>query len=270
MENKQAFPILRELRQGDWVNSARLQGEAAKCLSEEKRFENGFVILTQTCDVVSPSKERILLAPVFAVDSQTADDIWRGRRPTKIPLKLIPPELKDGNDWVVDATFAFSLNKQVFEQSYRFYHCVDVNSSEEVSAFSNRIGRVFTRFPFPDEVHDCLRKIQSKVRAAEGKDTKPLAGFLDLTRTIQVSCDDWSKPERQLHFVFVMRSDVINYSEDDGIIKFDSLTKEQVNLEKYGVKKCSRDPKNMSFSDLCSLICFWRVRTLEIMLFLLR
>lgn len=243
-----------DLRQGDWIDCRKLRKIASRALSasrvlscKDRGIKEGFIILTQTCDVVSNSKLRVILSPVRVVEKSEYNEAIKGSRPTEIPIDLEQPSTSPTRHYyVADTTRCFSVEKNDFPKEFYCVHLINGNNGKQISEFSNRIGRVFTRFPFPDEVHDCLKKLQAKVRSKNNNVNSPLGKVIDLTRAIRISCEDWEEPHRALTFTFVMKSEVFSAHEDCKIVPLSEIDPSSVNSKK-NLSECD-------FPTLCNLI----------------
>ncbi|WP_272027787.1 hypothetical protein [Kocuria rosea] len=71
-----------------------------------------------------------------------------------------------------------------------------------------RIGRAFSRFAFPDEVHSALAKLQKKVVESYTKKTS-FAELLARIEEIRVACSDWDAPGRDMTIYAIVPSDLL-------------------------------------------------------------
>ncbi|NVC25306.1 hypothetical protein E7Z53_17955 [Kocuria salina] len=71
-----------------------------------------------------------------------------------------------------------------------------------------RIGRAFSRFAFPDEVHSVLAKLQKKVVDSYTKNTN-FAEILARIDEIRVACSDWDSPGRDMTIYAIVPSDLL-------------------------------------------------------------
>ncbi|MDH3598137.1 MAG: hypothetical protein OEU26_00700, partial [Candidatus Tectomicrobia bacterium] len=100
----------------------------------------GFVVLTQTCDIVRQCTERPFLevGPIIEVPEQFAHEIERGRRPSY----AIIPALRDRR-LIVDLDRTMTIEKAVLAHWSRVAGC---RTDEETRQFSLALARKRVRF----------------------------------------------------------------------------------------------------------------------------
>jgi hypothetical protein len=86
-------------------------------------------------------------------------------------------------------------------------------SSPAARELAARIGRVFTRFPFPDEVNPAFKKLREKARRKAGTESA-FGKVLDLIEVIRVSADQWENPGRRLILHVIIPSYLLIQNED--------------------------------------------------------
>lgn len=118
----------------------------------------GFVILTQTCDVVRQCNDRPFLeiAPLVEVDDQDLKLIKRGHRPRYAYVPGVAENLL-----VVDLDSVMTIEKAVVACWNRIPGC---HSVEEVTRFAQAIARKRSRFAFPDDFSALVKKLQSRLQ----------------------------------------------------------------------------------------------------------
>lgn len=196
--------VFDELVQGSWLRGKTISALINKEFGEDQDSSNdGIVILSQTCDVLSKSKERVIVAPVRVAGKELFANASRGKTPLFIPISE-----RDSRDAfrVIDLMYCFSIPKSNISQGITHRELVNVEDATDVMQFSNRLARLFTRFPFPDEIHDFLKKLQDKVRSKSGKTNSPLGAALECVKYIRISCSDWNSKHRHIAFFFIIDS----------------------------------------------------------------
>ncbi|MEX3527838.1 hypothetical protein [Corynebacterium xerosis] len=159
-------------------------------------FPNGFLIVSQTCDVinVSASKDRITLAPIFPVrDDDEKMDAKRGAIPLKVPAGRSVSQL-------ADMSKVFSVRKSEIEDLVRFEaHSCDVDDIRSTREFSSVIAAVYGRFAFPDAVHLAFRDLQDSIQKGRaGKNKSKVSGATNFSKVlrhvddVRIAAEDWA------------------------------------------------------------------------------
>lgn len=197
-----------DLRQGDLILLSPV-GRYGEGVDLAPSSEQGIVLLSQTCDAVQPSKLYCLVAPI--IDASPAEK--SAARKGKSPLLLFLENRDGGGPWVADIGRAFSVSKSRLLGAERIARCVDSASSAQARRLGARIGRAFSRFPFPNEVFPVFSKLQDKLRDKAGSSGN-LGQVIDLVEEIRVSADQWENPGRRLHVHVIVSSDELIPAED--------------------------------------------------------
>lgn len=164
-DNAQA--LLEHFQQGDVIDVEQL----AVTTSDGHRViqaPHGAVVLSQTCDLVQQNRFTAQLALLVRLSSGDAKAARSGRRPRFV----LVPGAGEG-DMFADLEFVSTISKVDLAKLKR---TAGISSHREQRVFAQRIGRRFTRFPFPDEVQPWLRPLEEllekkagKTESAEGK-----------------------------------------------------------------------------------------------------
>lgn len=184
------------LRQGDIVGLSQLMLPGNKDAGlETMPTPSGVVVLSQTCDVVQPSKARCLVAPVL-VDPGEA--VFSSARKGQKPLQLyLESDVAEPKRCVANMEFAVSVPKATLAGSPLLAHYVDEASGGQARAVAWRVGRAFSRFPFPDEVYPVFSKLRGQAQDKAGS-AGNFGRVLELVEDLRVSADQWGKPGRRL------------------------------------------------------------------------
>jgi hypothetical protein len=168
----------------------------------------GFVVTTQTCDIVRPCDERALvqIAALKGVEPDQLEQIKRGLRPR---YAFIPGVSKHG--LVADLDAVMTIEKAVLAQipkTNRVRGCLtDVDARQFASALSRNLSRV----AFPDDFVKAVKPIQQRIVDKHGKPTSDRKGnptnegaLLDRLLEIRVACSpSWTDGEVSLTFYFI-------------------------------------------------------------------
>lgn len=179
-----------QLRQGDvieigaiaWLasGSAPLTSQSAQAgdagvscvIAEADRL----VVVSQTCDIIRDCSQRpfVLLARVVTLDGPTANEARRYHRPRFVPV----PGL--GDDAFADLDLVVGVEKSVFLGVEATRGLPDDSAQRR---FGMAVGRLFSRFAFPDDLVVSLRGLVARVRQKHAKDSpegRALAALEDI------------------------------------------------------------------------------------------
>lgn len=207
---------LEEWRQGDCVVqeqwfihrfdlTAPLTEAAAEVAHEgvdiAETPEAGFVLLSQTCDIIRLWRDRpfVEVAPLVEVDEQILKEIARGYRPRYGFI----PGVADRN-LVADLDRVMTVEKSVVASWPRVPGC---NTDEEATRFAQALSRYWARFAFPDDFATFVSKLRE--RLTEKHDRKsPEGEALRSLREIRVAAaPSWADEQIELTFLFIRNED---------------------------------------------------------------
>lgn len=190
--------------QGDIVELSRLGYWSEVEGGKVEYFDtpDGVVLVSQTCDLVqTATKDRVLVAPIVACSPAEISQIKKGQRPLRI---LVGSSLNR----VADLERVTSVSRAALAGLKVLDRTSNEQSGKEAAQLAARIGRGFSRFAFPNEVHEALRKLQRKVSDGYSKQTK-FATILGRVEEFRVACSDWNRPGRNLVVYVLVPSDFL-------------------------------------------------------------
>lgn len=194
-----------DLRQGDVISvSLGKTGESVDLIDDPCCV----AIVSQSCDVAQRSKSFCLVAPA----QQIADDEHRAALKGRKPL-LVPLDDDCGGRWTADLSRAFSIRKSVLRTAQVIVRCAESAHGQQAARIRSRISRAFGRFPFPDEVHPVLAKLEDRIRSKAGTPGN-LGKVIDLIDDIRVTADQWDKPGRHLKLYLIISSNELIPADD--------------------------------------------------------
>lgn len=165
----------------------------------------GFVVVTQTCDIVRSSASRpfIEVVPLVEVDKKDLHDIGRGRRPQ---YAYIPGAAE--HRLVADLDRVMTVEKAVVAEWERKAGCSD---ERDVRALGQALARKRVRFAFPDDFTALARKLQSRLQ--DKHDKASLEGeALRALREIRVrAAPSWHDSEIDLMFWFIRHEEQVQF-----------------------------------------------------------
>lgn len=195
------------LRQGDVLDIERLVLGGVVDVVASIDTSNGIAVLSQTCDVIQRNKTRCLVAPIVTADAAALNDARKGRKPLHLYLGDVP-DLAD--PCVADIEQATSVPKTQLVGRRILRRYTHGASADGVAQIATRIGRAFTRFPFPDEIYPVFTKLRARAQKQKGH----LGSVLDRVLDIRVSADQWTGPSRRLTLWIVVPEQLISPVED--------------------------------------------------------
>lgn len=199
------------LRQGDIVGLRVLPLPGPGDQRDTVDTPDGVAVLSQTCDVVQASKTRCLVAPVIPDPSSAAFATARkGQKPLHLYLESAAAE---PSQCIADIEKAVSLPKISLVGLPIVARYVDQASGRAARTVAWRVGRAFSRFPFPDEVYPAFSKLRSQAQDKAGS-AGNFGRVLDLIEDLRVSADQWSSPGRRLTLYVVVAEEWLIQPDD--------------------------------------------------------
>lgn len=199
------------LRQGDVVGLYRLLMPRTDDESAIMNTPSGIAILSQTCDVVQPSKERCLVAPIITKPSD--GEISSARKGQK-PLHLyLESNAAEPTQCVADMEFAMSIPKSTLVGLPITARYVEQASSRSARSVAWRVGRAFSRFPFPDEVYPAFSRIRRQAQDKAGSSGN-FGLLLDRVEDLRVAADQWTRAGRKLTLYIIVAEELLIAPED--------------------------------------------------------
>ena len=192
----------------------------------------GLVIVSQTCDIVRPCKKRhfIEVAPLIEVNPKMWHEISRGRRPAFAFI----PSLKEKN-LVADLDRFMTVEKPVVAKWKRTPGC---STDEEIRNFSDALKRKHGRFPFPDEMKECVEGLENLIHEKHDRES-PEGNALRSLREVRIHpVNGWQSLPTGLFFWFIKKDGVgsSNTSYDQFLEKWlNYLNKTEIFPEISGV-----------------------------------
>lgn len=207
---------LKHWRQGDCIVGEQwfvyrfapdipLTEEAADAASQSVDLAEvqvrGFVVVSQTCDIVRSCVERpyVEIAPLVDVDTSELRTIERGHR----PRYAFVPGLKDSN-LVGDLDRVMTVEKAVVASWGRIAGCA---TDQERRNFAQALARKRTRFAYPDDFTSFASKLQSRIQDKHDKESDE-GEALRALREIRVrAAPSWDDDPVDVMFWFIRNED---------------------------------------------------------------
>lgn len=165
----------------------------------------GFVVITQTCDIVRSCSSRPFLevVPLVEVDEQYLSDIQRGRRPQYAFISGAANHFL-----VADLDRVMTVEKAVVVGWERQPGC---HNERDVRLLGQALARKRIRFAFPDDFNEFTQKLQTRLQGKHDK-LSPEGEALRSLREIRVrAAPSWDNSEVQLMFWFIRDEEQIQF-----------------------------------------------------------
>jgi hypothetical protein len=177
------------------TDAGRVAAEADADLAEEEVL--GFIVVTQTCDVVRSCAERFFIevCPLVEVDDERLREIQRGRRPAYAFVPLL-----SARKLVADLDRVMTIEKPLVATWER---TPGWSTDAEARAFALALSRKRARFAFPDDFTAFARKLQSRLADKHDKNTDEGRGLRALREIRVHASPSWDAPQVDIFFWFV-------------------------------------------------------------------
>ena len=174
-------------------------GGAAAAVGADLAEQNvpGFVVVTQTCDVVRSCTERhfVEVCPLVEVDEDQLAEIERGQR----PAYAFVPRLSTSK-LVADLDRVMTIEKPLVASWKR---TPGWSTDAEARAFALALSRKRIRFAFPDDFTPFARKLQKRLTDKHEKNTDEGRGLRALREIRVYASPSWESPQVEIFFWFV-------------------------------------------------------------------
>ncbi len=161
----------------------------------------GSVLISQTCDVVQPSRPTAQVARRVQLAGSPAAEARNGKRPRYVALPACGP------DDFADLEVISTIVKSRLAQAPRLPGVV---SDDQVRRFAGAVARKFGRFPFPDEVTPWLQPLEKIVASRARKLVSPEGQALRQVTELRVeSARGWATAPYDLTLVVVVEPDTL-------------------------------------------------------------
>lgn len=158
----------------------------------------GFVVLTQTCDIVKDCRKR----PYIEVAAlQVERDDYHLIKKFKMPSYVAIPALASKHV-VANLDKTMTLEKPVLAIWNKFKIVRGLRDSDEIVNFAQALGRKRSRFAFPNEFVEVFKPFLDRIKVKHGKNTDE-GQMLNEFKEMRVrSVPDWSSQNRTISFLF--------------------------------------------------------------------
>ncbi|MFE7076270.1 hypothetical protein ACFU96_39895 [Streptomyces sp. NPDC057620] len=208
----QSFSDLSGFQQADILKTDRIPLRGPSGDVEWHPTPHGVVIVSQTCDVVQPTKEHIQVAPVVMLEQGLEKRAAKGGMPRYVSIPEAGPQAFADLDHL--ATVSKAHVALLSPQR-------GVAGTSELRRFGMRVGRRFSRFAFPDTITPWLDPLKRTVLSKSGKTTSPLGLVLDeWVESLRLECtSQWDKgPPYQLNLLVIVKPGLLPVLGEDEVV----------------------------------------------------
>lgn len=162
---------------------------------------SGFVVLTQTCDLVRSCTDRPFLeiAPLVGVEEIHLQDIERGRRPRYAFIPAL-----SGDRLVADLDRVMTAEKAVVTSWKRIPGC---RNDGESRSFGQALARKRTRWAFPDDFAQLAGRLQGRLRERHDRQSDEGAALRALRQIRVRAAPSWDSTSIEIVFWFIHDED---------------------------------------------------------------
>jgi hypothetical protein len=161
----------------------------------------GVVLVSQTCDIVLPSRQTIQVARRIRLTMDEAREARDRKRPRYAPLPRV------GDQDFADLDLMGTVAKARIASLPRI---AGVGTDDEVRRFSSDVARKFGRFAFPDEVAPWLRPLETVVTSKARKSSSPEGQALAQVVELRVEASaGWGEAPFELTLCIIVQPDAL-------------------------------------------------------------
>jgi hypothetical protein len=157
----------------------------------------GFVVITQTCDLIRSCEQRPFLeiSPLVEVDARYLQEIKQMKRPQ---YAYIPGVAEFG--LVADLDRVMTVEKSVVAAWDRIAGC---QSDQETRDLGQALSRKRSRFAFPDDFNQLAQTLQKKMQKKHSKDSIEGSALRALSEIRVQATPSWDADKINLIFWFI-------------------------------------------------------------------
>lgn len=161
----------------------------------------GFVVLTQTCDLVRNCQDRPFLeiSPLVEVDADRLQEVKKMKRPQYAYV----PGVAEQN-LIADLDRVMTIGKSIVATWKRIAGC---RNDQEVIDLGRALARKRSRFAFPDDFNLLTQSLQKRMQNKHGKNTPEGLALLVLSEIRVQAMPFWDADTVSLMFWFIRPQD---------------------------------------------------------------
>ncbi|WP_150131220.1 hypothetical protein [Sphingobium yanoikuyae] len=161
--------------------------------------EPGYVIISQTCDIVRSAQARpyVEISPLVEVSGEDLVNVRAGRMPR---YAAIPATA--GRRLVADLDRTMVVEKPLLAALPNVARMVGCPTDGDTRRLAQALARKHARFAFPDDFSIAMRPVTKQIVARHGK-LSPIGGFLNRVTDIRALSPNWNAPEPEVTLLFL-------------------------------------------------------------------
>ena len=168
--------------------------------------EPGYVVVSQTCDIVRSAEVRpyVELCPLVEISGEDLVNVRAGRMPRYAAVAGTADRRL-----VADLDRTMVVEKPLLAALPAAARIIGCPTDADTRRLAQALARKHARFAFPDDFSIGMRPVTKQIVNRHGKDS-PMGGFLERVSDIRALSPDWSaaEPEVMLLFVFETVGDI--------------------------------------------------------------
>lgn len=163
--------------------------------------EAGLVVLSQTCDILRPWRDRpfVEVAPLVVVSEQIIKEVSRGYRPRYAFVPGVAAQ-----HLVADLDRVMTVEKAVVALWSRARGC---ETEEDAARFAQALSRYRSRFAFPDDFAAFVAKLQGRLAEKHDRQSPEGAALRSLREIRVAAAPSWAAEQIDLTFLFIPNED---------------------------------------------------------------
>ncbi|MBD2569879.1 hypothetical protein H6G59_18660 [Anabaena lutea FACHB-196] len=165
----------------------------------------GFVVVTQTCDIVRSCSERpfVEVMPLVEVPQEQLNEIQRCRRPR---YAFIP----GAGEYclVADLDRVMTLEKSVITRWDRKRGCL---SDQDIRELGKALARKRMRFAFPDDFINLVAQLTDQFKKKHNKNSTEGAALRALCEIRVQALPSWDAPDVEIMFWFIRDEEQLDF-----------------------------------------------------------
>lgn len=184
------------LRQADVANLSRMPVVGTGGI-EYIDSRLGVVVISQTCDIVQPSRPNVVVAKIVDADMETVEGAKEGKRPRFVHFT------REGQDYFADLEYVATVSKAQLALAVVAGHSFD-GDKKSARKFSLGVGRRFTRYPFPDHITPWVTPLRKEIQSKHSDPAKALGRALNVALQIRIESSGWDRSPMALSLHLIL------------------------------------------------------------------
>lgn len=166
-----------------------------------KSVVRGFVVLTQTCDLVRDCQDRpyLEISPLVEIETDFLEEVIKMKRPQYAYI----PGVAD-KKLVADLDRVMTVEKSIVAAWERISGC---HNDQDSTFFGQALSRKRSRFAFPNDFNQLTQELQKRMINKHGKNTPEGSALRQLSEIRVEATPSWNTENVNLIFWFIRPQD---------------------------------------------------------------